>query len=467
MVVPSFADLAERSSPSVVLITKEVFRDAPSVTGQGGPDLEEIPPMLRRFFQGPFNDQGNPHEGMRLPPETSSGSGFFITGDGYVLTNKHVIEGAERLTVETQDGKEYDAEIVGQDPYYDVALLKVIGDGPFPALPLGSSTDLRPGEWVLAIGNPISFRDSVTVGVVSGKGRRLEFGPDQLSNYIQTDAAINFGNSGGPLINARGEVIGINTAIVRRRQVTAMQAEVIQGINFALPIDVVKPHLDQLATDGTVRRGYLGVTVQPVTQEMAEYFELPEALGAFVSGVGDDTPASAAGVKVDDIILAVDGIELSDSSDLVSIISNRRPGESVELEIWRGGKRATLTVELTERRIGIDEEAAVERVPEESGEVSALGFTVSPMPQNMRDALAERGIEGVVITDVDPRSDAYRKGLRPRGILLELNGMATPTLEAFREAKEKVEPGSVVRVRIGDTDGNEVALFFSAPENGS
>jgi serine protease Do len=464
-VLPSFADLADQASPSVVQIVKEVFRDqAPE--GHGGMDMEDIPPFFRRFFGEPFgeDDQDRPTP----PPQMSSGSGFFITDDGYILTNKHVVEGGERLTVETADGQSYEAELKGTDPYYDVALLKIDADREFPALPLGSSEALRPGEWVMAIGNPINFRDSVTVGVVSGKGRRLEMGPDRLSTYIQTDAAINFGNSGGPLINARGEVVGINTAIIRQSRASMMQRQVIQGINFALPIDVVRPHLDQLATQGTVRRGYLGVSVQPVDAEAAEFYGMDAPRGAFISGVTEGTPAADAGLKAEDIILSVDGDELEGSSELVSIISNRNPGDKVELKILREGETITKTVTLGERTIGIDDEERPQpQEPTEDGEVSGLGFTVSPVPPQMREALEERGIEGLQITDVDPRSNAYQKGLRPGLFLVELNGTATPTLDAFRQARDAVEPGSVVRVRVTDRTGQEFVLFFRAPENGS
>jgi serine protease Do len=463
--IPSFADLAERSSPSVVQVVKAVFRE-PS-EAPGGMDMEEIPPFFRRFFGEPFGEDDQ-QDRSTPPPEISSGSGFFITEDGYILTNKHVVEGAERLTVETAGGQSYEAELKGTDPYYDVALLKVEADQKFPALPLGSSESLRIGEWVMAIGNPIRFRDSVTVGVVSGKGRRLEMGPDRLSSYIQTDAAINFGNSGGPLVNARGEVVGINTAIIRQRQVSMMQTQVIQGINFALPIDVVKPHLEELVSEGTVRRGYLGVSVQPVDAEAAEFYGMDEPRGAFVGDVTAGTPAAEAGLKTEDIILSVDGEELTGSSELVSIISNRSPGDKVELEILRDGETLTKTVTLGERTIGIDEEATTPREQPEEGEVSGLGFTVSPIPSQMREPLAERGIEGLQITDVDPRSNAYQKGLRPGPFfLLELNGTATPTLDAFRQARDAVEPGSVVRVRVADRNGQEFVLFFRAPESGS
>jgi serine protease Do len=247
-----------------------------------------------------------------------------------------------------------------------------------------------------------------------------------------------------------------------------MQREIIQGINFALPIDVVRPHLDQLASEGTVRRGYLGVSVQSVDTEAAEFYGLDEARGALVGDVTDGTPAAEAGIRANDIILSVDGTELEGSSQLVSIISNRSPGDAVELRILRDGERMTKTVTLGERRIGIDEDTPAPRQQEEEdGEVSGLGFTVSPMPPQMKEAMAEQGIEGLRITDVDPRSNAYQKGLRANAFLLELNGTATPTLEAFKQARDAVEPGSVVRVRVADPTGNEVVLFFRAPENGS
>ncbi len=460
--VPSFADLAERAIPAVVSITsrKVVERKDPH---EGLMDN----PFFRRFFQDrpmpPLPEQGP----GKKDEERWGGSGFFITRDGYVLTNRHVIEGAEHVVVTTSDDDEYEARIVGTDPYLDLALLKVDADREFPALPLGDSDSLRVGEWVIAIGNPIMYRNTVTVGVVSGKGRRLGFDPSDLGTYIQTDAAINFGNSGGPLLNARGEVVGINTAIIRDDPGHPFRGYV-EGIGFALPISQAKRVLDQLAREGTVHRGWLGVTVSPMTREKAEYYGLDSVRGAFVNDVADDSPAADAGIREEDIILAVNGTPIRDSGALVDAISSHLPGEEVTLTIWRDRKKIDLKVTLGERKVGLDENAVPSspRRQEETdeGSAEALGIRVVPLPPGWKKTLEKKGVEGgVLVDDVDPASEAWRKGVRPGLVIADVNGKATPTVRAFREATSGIEPGQVVRLRALLRDGEELFLFFRAP----
>ena len=456
VVAPSFADLAERAIPSVVLVRNT------AITRE---DPHSQLPFFRRFFREPFGD-AQPPERAPERRQDSSGSGFFITEDGYLLTNRHVVDGADRLEVRDSDDNSYPAKLVGIDPALDLALLKVEGHG-FPALPLGDSESLRVGEWVVAIGNPIEYRSSVTVGVVSGKGRQINgFDLRDVGSYIQTDAAINFGNSGGPLLNARGEVIGINTAIVRGAGGPLMSgaANTIQGIGFALPISKVKPVLDQLVRTGTVKRGYLGVSVQAVDAERADYLGLDQRRGAYVARVEKGMPAAKAGIQEDDVILAVDGSEVKDSAQLVDRISSKAPGETVNLTIWRDGHELQVSVKLGVRPTGDDQpQPAAEGDEEEEEHVTDLGISVTPLPPSMRDGLERAGIEGLLITHVDVASNAYEKGVREGQVLMDINDMPVRTLDEYRKAAAKIEPGQVVKARIAFSGGDKVLVFFRAP----
>lgn len=485
---PSFADLAERAIPSVVSITSRRFVEEEAADPHDfmqNPQLREF--FRRQFGMGDENDEGEggedsspgtPRSRPRERVERSGGSGFFITADGYILTNKHVVDGASELFVRTSEMDDQreagmTARVVGVDPYLDLALIKVDGRTDFPPLSLGDSDSLRVGEWVIAIGNPIIFRNSVTVGVVSGKQRRIEGGASSLSNYIQTDAAINFGNSGGPLLNARGEVVGINTAILRNAGIAGgsmYESGYVQGVGFALPISPVRRVLDQLAGTGTVKRGYLGVSVGAVTEEAARYNDLDSTRGAYVARVDEGTPAEKAGVQKDDIILAVDGKQIGPSDELVAAISARRPGDKVKLSIWREKKPIDITVTLAERTVGLaSNENGNRRPSRESGAqpaepetASALGFSVSSLSDELRRRLGGR-VEGVLITEVDARSAAAMRGVTEGLVVVELNGQPTPSVSAFRKAADGVKPGQVVRLRVRQ-GRDEAALYFTAPE---
>ena len=469
---PSFADLAERAIPSVVQIASMRY-----VEDQQDPhEMFRDSPFFRRFFEEeqPQPDAPEGDEPPQSRPERSGGSGFFFTTDGYIMTNRHVVEKAEDLRVTTSDDREFEAKLIGVDPYLDLAVIKVESDKPFPALPLGSSDALRVGEWVVAIGNPIMYRNSVTAGVVSGKGRRLNtFDRSELGDYIQTDAAINFGNSGGPLLNARGEVIGINTAIVRNDGNPLRGREgLIEGIGFALPIDAARRSLDQLVSTGTVRRGYLGVSVAVLSENGASFYGLSDARGALVQRVDEDTPAAKAGIRQEDVILAVDGRPVSNSTELVNAISAKRPGDVVRLDVWRfdtqakRGQKLAIDVTLAERRIGLNEEegrAAPAPVPKETESETSLGITVKPVRPEMREPLEKRGIRGVLVTAVDPTSSAYREGLQPGVVITDVNGKPTPTVADFRSVVQQIKPGDVVRVIVRTQDGDQALIFFRAP----
>lgn len=457
VVVPSFADLAERAMPSVVQIV------ATRYTSQDQDPLS-LPEFFRRFQreQGPEDDQ------RREMPERQGGSGFFITRDGYIITNKHVIQGAEEFEVTTYDGGEYRARPVGSDPYMDFAILK-IDDGPdFQALPLGDSDKIRVGEWVIAIGHPLTFRNTVTAGVVSGTGRQLGFSQDDLASYIQTDAAINFGNSGGPLLNARGEVVGINTAILRG----GMQRN-LEGLGFALPVNEGKRVLDEIVATGTVRHGWIGVSITNVDRDELRFFGLDDMDGgAKIASVTSNSPADDAGLRADDIILEVDGYEVESSGDLVTRISRRSPGDAVRIVLLRPSRgsreleRKTVEVVLGDRTEGLRGDARSIPSPEPSVEsVVRMGFEVEEMPGAMRQRLLERDIQGVLVTDVDPKSNAFRKGLRESFIISEVNRKPVTDLVEYRDAIASIESGEIVQLLLKDENGNERAIFFEA-ENG-
>lgn len=456
VVVPSFADLADRAIPSVVHINN---RSVQEEVGTEDDPFDGIPGPFRRFFEQPQPEDRQGTRPRRLPRE-ASGSGFFITTDGYILTNRHVVEGAEKLLVTTSEKTDIPAKLVGTDPHMDLAVIKIDVDHAAPALPLGDSDALRVGEWVMAIGNPLILDNSVTVGVVSGKERSLGAGDLSVGDYIQTDAAINFGNSGGPLLNARGEVVGINTAIVRGGADGR-----IEGIGFALPISLVKRVITQLVETGTVKRGYMGVTVRPIDSTMVEFYKLKNRNGALVARVNKGMPADKAGLRAEDIILSVEGRSIRNSNDLVNVVSAYSPGDKIKLQVLRDGKEMSIPVVLVAR--GSEDDAAApapsrtEPNERENGEVEGLGITVAPLPPELRERLAEKEIKGgVVVREVDGTSDAARQGLAPRMVILDVNRTPIRTLADYRSATASIAAGSVVRLRVLTAEGDEQLYFF-------
>jgi serine protease Do len=390
--VVNFADVAERVNAAVVNI------DAASRAGHDRHRREpDDPPTLP-------NGPDAPHQG--------SGSGFIIDRQGFILTNYHVIEDADRITVTLADGRAVKGEVVGTDPAIDVALLRIDAAGPVEPAPIGNSDDLRVGEWVCAIGNPLGYVHSVTVGVVSFMGRKLF--DASLDDYIQTDAAINFGNSGGPLINARGEVIGINSAISSRAS----------NIGFAVPINQAVAILPQLKTRGRVSRGFIGVVLTDVTPDLQRSLKLAVSRGALVQDVSGDSPAERAGIRPYDVILSVDGREVLTDEELIRDISGRQPGSVTRLELLRDGRRVPAQVKLTERphdTAGNDSLPAQRRgtaVPEDT----PLGLTVREY-----DALfAKRldipvSVHGVIVVRVDPTGAAFVPAMRRGFVIMEIN----------------------------------------------
>lgn len=412
-----FAAVAERLNQSIVNVDTAVRGD--------------LPDTPRRWQRE--SDRG---------PREGSGSGFVIDASGYILTNHHVIDGADRVTVTLSDGRALHATVVGADPAIDVALLKIEAGAPLPAAPIGKSRDLRAGEWVCAIGNPLGYVHSVTVGVVSFLGRKLF--DQSLDDYIQTDAAISFGNSGGPLINARGEVVGITTAI-------SVQA---QNIGFAVPIDQVMGVLPQLRETGRVSRGFIGVVLTSVTPQLASALSLGRTRGALIQDVSADTPAERAGLRSYDVVTAIDGQPVGTDDELIRAVAARTPGTAADLEVLRDGVMRHIPVKLTERPLAEPTRASRVRTdlqPAESRRGGPLGVVVTSL-----DAAAIRrlhvpaSIAGVLITDLDATGAGRAAGLRRGQIVMEVNRRATATPDAFAAINGALRPGAVAAVFVYD-----------------
>jgi serine protease Do len=439
---PDFASLADKVVPSVISVyTEEVVnpRDARRQPG-------EMDPF--EFFFGPHSMPQNPGRSQRM---RGAGSGFFISSDGLALTNNHVVEGADKITVRLTDETELPAKVVGRDPATDIALIRVDGKGPFVPLPLGDSDALRVGEWVMASGNPLRMEHTVTVGVVSAKGRTLGLSPETQSfeNFIQTDAAINLGNSGGPLVNLRGEVVGINTAINAAGQ----------NLGFAVPINVAKSILPQLKEKGKVVRGYLGVRIRNVDQKTKDAFELPSRDGAFVEMVEKDGPAQKAGLKEGDTITEVGGSKVKQTRDLIDKVSNQAPGSKVELTVLREGKRTNVTVTLGERP---GSEDTAETTGGATTPSSKLGLEVEEISARTRRMFdLPRDLDGVVITEVTDLSPADDEGLRPGDVVTKVNGKEIASASDFKSALGGLASGAAVRLYVyrPQTDQNRFFIL--------
>ena len=395
--------------------------------------------LMERFFGGP---QGG---GPERQTQTTLGSGFVIDKAGYVLTNRHVVEGAEQIFVSLQGGRRYDAKLVGRDARTDVALLKIEPKDDLTVLDMGDSDQTDVGEWVMAIGNPFGLGgNSVTVGVVSFKGRNMPLGPIGTGvDMIQTDASINPGNSGGPLLNTRGQVIGINTLIVTRGLPQSA------GVGFAVPINVAKEILPQLREKGKVVRGWLGVSIQPISEDMAKTLRLKEPKGALISDVTSGGPAEKAGLKPDDVVIGVDGKDVEDNSALSGYIASRAPGTTVRLRVSRDGaeKAVSLTLGTFPDQPEGEEESGGSRKGQLGMSLQDLTPSVAQqleMPVNTR---------GVVVTDVEAGEAAETAGLQPRDVIVSVNGNPVDSVPAFEReiAKARKDGLARLRVRQGET----------------
>ncbi len=434
----SFADLIERVSPAVVSINVRVQSQLPSMQGgQGIPDLDQLPPQMREWFERQFGEQGQPQmrEGISL------GSGFFISEDGYVVTNNHVIEDGTEITVVLSDGTELDATIVGSDPLTDIALLQVqnADDRSFPFVRLDREPHVRVGDWVVAVGNPFGLGGTATAGIVSATGRE-----SRLANYnefIQTDASINRGNSGGPTFDLNGNVIGVNSQILSPTGGNI-------GIGFAIPSDVAASIVDQLIETGRVSRGWLGVQIQDVTEDIADSVGLEGRRGAIVSSLVAGGPAADAGLRRGDVVLAMNDDPIDGASALTRRVGSARTGETVRFTVLRDGREETVRVRLGERP---DEQTlnSTPSIGEPEPAETYFGMSLTPSLEEGAD------VAGLLVENVERSSEAAQKGLRPGDIIVEAGGEAVATVEAFTDAvnanRTEGRPAILLLVQNGAT----------------
>ena len=432
--LPDFTELVEETAPAVVNIQVTQFgeRARRGQDGRENPhDQQEIPEFFRRFFDVPGNP-GNPQGGS--PDRRGAGSGFIVESDGYIITNHHVIEDADQIIVRLADRREFEAELIGSDPLSDIALLKVDGSK-LPTLRLGDSKSLRPGEWVVAIGSPFNFDQSVTAGIVSAKGRSTN--QQQYVPFIQTDVAINRGNSGGPLLNMDGEVVGINSWILS-------SGGGYMGLSFSIPMETAKSTINQLREHGRVSRGLMGVQVGAVTREMAEAFGLERPVGALVNDVTAGGAAEQAGIEPGDVILAFNGEEIESSGDLPPVVGANPPGTEAEVIVSRNGKKKTFTVTLD--ALESDEDGNLLASPGESGQSNALGIQAEPINDNRRRALGDPD-GGILVSRIESDA-AFRAGLRPGDVVLTINNQAVEDIESFDAIVESLPEGKAVALRV-------------------
>jgi serine protease Do len=420
--LPDFAGLAEHYGPAVVNVAivgkRQTVSDVPNGMSPNDPFFE----FFRRFGQqAPRN----------APPPMGEGSGFIVSPDGYILTNAHVVADADEVTVKTTDRREYPAKVVGVDEASDVAVLKIEAKN-LPTVRLGDPSKLRPGEWVVAIGSPFGFENSVTAGIVSATSRAMPGG--NYTPFIQTDVAVNPGNSGGPLFNMNGEVVGINSQIYSR-------TGGYMGVSFAIPIDIASSVKDQLIKTGHVTRSRIGVSIQEVNAQLAESFGLDRPRGALVGSVEDDSPGAKGGIRAGDVILRVAGQTIESSSQVPVIIAGKQPGEPVPIEVWRNGS----TKELTVRPVEIQEknQRVAANDSQQGDETSKLGLAVRPLTQQEKRQAETDG--DLLIEDVD--GPAAVAGVRPGDIILGVNGAKVKSMDELRAAAKK-RNGKVVALLI-------------------
>ncbi len=433
--LPDFTTLVEQYAPAVVSVSaRTAAKDAADDPDEDKPGK---PPVQNPFEGTPFEEpfrrffEQMPHGNSPRPRElpASIGSGFVISADGYVLTNAHVVEGADTVTVGLRDRTELIAKVIGADKRSDVALLKIDGAAPLPVVRLGDAEQLKVGQWVLAIGSPFGFESSATAGIVSALGRSLP--SDSYVPFIQTDAAVNPGNSGGPLFNFNGEVVGINSQIYSR-------SGGYQGLSFAIPINVAMDVAEQLKTKGRVARGWLGVLIQEVTPDLAKSFGLDRARGALIGQVLPEGPALKAGLKPGDIVLAFNGRPLLRSSELPPLVGSYLPGKDATLSVFRDGRETTITVKIEELP-----DDARQAGKAGSGTRRGLGLTLGELPPEA----ARKGETGVVVREIAP-GPAARAGIRAGDVIVRLDNQPVTGVAQFEELAAKLGKGKPVPVLV-------------------
>lgn len=423
----SFSELAEKSSPMVVNIrTVKTVKDGGRVFRhfQGNPFGGGDP--FNEFFKKFFGE-----DEQREFRERSLGSGFIISRDGFIVTNNHVIEDAAEIRVKLKNGREYDGTIEGRDPNTDLALIKIKSDTDLPVAKWGNSDKLKVGQWVVAIGSPFGLEHTVTAGIVSAKGRVIGSGP--YDDFIQTDASINPGNSGGPLLNMEGEVVGINTAIVATGQ----------GIGFAVPVNLAEDIIEQLKKHGEVTRGWLGVAIQDLTGELAEYYGMEEKKGVLVTDVFEDDPADVAGIKPKDIILSVNGKAVESTRDLTRMIAAISVGDDASIAVLRNGKEKTFKVEIAKR-----EDGRIFSKRTKKDKKDELGIQVSELTPELSERYNISDSEGVIVTDLDSKGKGAKAGIAIGDFIKEINHKSVKTVKDYYKAMDEIKPGSDILMFI-------------------
>ncbi len=449
----TFADLAQKASPAVVNISTEKTVKSDKSTGrmreffgQGpGPGPSPFGPEdpFKDFFEKFFGEMPKSFKHRSL------GSGFIIDAEGHIITNNHVVEGSDKIKVKLVGGKEYQATIKGRDTKTDLALIQITNaPKDLPFLVLGDSEAIRVGDWVLAVGNPFGLSHTVTQGIISAKGRVIGAGP--YDNFLQTDASINPGNSGGPLLNLKGEVVGINTAILASGQ----------GIGFATPSNLAKTIIPQLMTKGKVVRGMIGVQVQVVTPDLAKSFGMPEPIGALVAEVNPGTPAEKAGLQREDIITEFNGHPIHEMNELPRMVAETAPGTAVTLKVLRQGKEKTFNLTITE----LKEEKQAKAAGGEGEESSPLGLTVKNLDQTLAQRLRLKETRGVVVMQVEPGSPAADAGFRPGDLIEEINGQAVGNMKDYQKIIGQMKKGTVARFFL-KRQGRQQYLTVEIPQD--
>jgi serine protease Do len=450
--VPSFADVVEQVSPAVVSVRVKANVQPASDDGFGFQDGLPDNPQLREFFKQfrGFGDNGRNRDDSRRnnqrghkndqPRPVAQGSGFFISEDGYIVTNNHVVDAGTAFTVVMHDGKEHDAKLIGTDPRTDLAVLKVNDKEKFTYVAFGDDSKSRIGDWVVAVGNPFGLGGTVTAGIISARGRDIGAGP--YDDFIQIDASVNRGSSGGPTFNLNGEVIGINTAIFSPSGGSV-------GIAFDIPASTAKSVVQDLMKNGSVQRGWLGVEIQPVTADIAESLGLASEKGALVASAQDDSPAKKAGVVPGDVITQVDGKDVASPKELARLIAGETPGKAVDLTVWRNGKSETIKMDLGTLP-GTDKQASAggqqETSPAQPGSLDDLGLTVTKSDDG----------KGLVVTDVDRDSAASDRGIQAGDVIVAVNSVevnsAQDVTKAIAEAAKAGRKSVLVQVTRNDSN---------------
>jgi len=427
MIPMNFTDLAQKAKPGVVNI-----RTVKIVKGGGR--------VFRHFFGKPFgnNDQFKDflEPFMKQDPQQefkqrSLGSGFVIDRDGYIVTNNHVVENADQIKVKLANKKEFDAKIVGRDPKTDLAIIKIAASSDLVPLKIGDSDALKVGTWVVAIGSPFGLEQTVTAGIVSAKGRIIGSGP--YDDFIQTDASINPGNSGGPLLNMKGEVVGINTAIIASGQ----------GIGFAIPINLADGIIAQLKASGEVTRGWLGVGIQDLTPELAEYYKVKDKKGVLITHVFEGDPADKGGIKVKDIIIKIDGKPVSSARELSGTIAGIAVGKKAAIVLIRDSKEKTVYIKIAKRQ---DDKSLVKKETKSSDELGLMASELTP--ETARQLGYDENENGVIITNVQQGSKGELAGIRPGDLIKEINRRPVLTLNDYQEKMQKIKKGEIIHLLI-------------------